>query len=236
MNLPTTNTKKRRIRPRVFITGASGKIGIKVLEIFLSMGFRVVAQYSKNDKKIKDFLAEKPAYKRKNVELLKANFETEVPEIPRDISCLVNCASIFETGNLENCNSLLKQSLMNCFFPAELTSQFAKFAEKGVIINFLDGNIYRFNEFYQNYRISKLFFEEITKQSALLFAPKIRVNAIALGMLEDQKNRSNLRAKKKEILKNEITYKNIAKSIEFLVNCENLTGQIIYLDNGVHLI
>jgi NAD(P)-dependent dehydrogenase (short-subunit alcohol dehydrogenase family) len=231
---PIANTK------RIFLTGASGKIGIKILKIFLELGFSVVAHCSKNEAIIADFLKKNPQYKN-SVEILKVNFEIDVPEIPEDISCLVNCASIFEKGNLENNNHLLKTTMMNAFFPAELTAQFAKIAQNERelfpnVINILDGNVYRFNKNYQNYRISKLLLEELTKQSAILFAPKIRVNAIALGMLEEDENPSNIQAKQKEILTDEISDEKITQVIEFLITCENLTGQIIYLDNGAHLL
>lgn len=230
LSSPTANTKRL-----VFLTGASGKIGIKILKILLELGFGVVAQCSKNEKIIVDFLEKNSKYKN-SVEILNIDFEKQVPKFNKDIFCLINCAAIFEKGNLKDYNSLLKTIQINDFIPAALTAKFAETIESGNIINISDGNIYRFNENYQNYRISKLILEEITKQSAILFAPKIRVNAIALGMLEKDENPSNMTAKQKEILKEEITEQKIAQVIEFLITCENITGQIIYLDNGVHLL
>jgi len=237
LNSQTENIKKsiNFRRRRAFLTGASGKIGLKILEILLDLNFEVFAHCSKNKEKIFDFLKNNPQHANSTY-VFEMDFEQDLPEIPEDIDCLINCAAFFEKGNLRNTNHLMKMAQMNSFFPAELTSQLAKTAHCGNVINILDGNIYRFNKNYQNYRISKLLLEEITKQSAVLFAPLVRVNAIALGMLETIETPSNTHAKQKEVLSAEISDNNIALTIELLVSCENLTGQIIYLDNGVHLL
>ena len=226
----------------IIITGASGKIGLKILKIFLEMNFFVIAHFNKNENTLKKYLYENPKFKDCII-TLKADFNTQLPKIyeimqkyKEDICGLINCAAIFEKGNLKNTDNLLKTMQINDFAPLALSEKYTEIVKKGNIINILDGNIYNFNENYQNYRISKLFLEEITRQAAILFAPKIRVNAIALGMLENKKTPSNSIAKNKEILKTVILDKNIAQVIEFLVSCENLTGQIIYLDNGIHLL
>ena len=166
-------------------------------------------------------------------EVIKPNFLLEYKD---NICCLVNCAAMFEKGNLRDTENLLECMQVNDFMPARLSQEYAKVVGKGSVINILDGNIYRFNENYQNYRISKLFLQEITRQSALLFAPDIRVNAIAFGMLEETLNESNSRALQKEILKKKVTDESISSTLEFLLRSENITGQTIYLDNGVHLL
>lgn len=234
LSSPTANIKGNNC-PRVFLTGASGKIGLKILKILLESGFSVIAQCSKNKKIITDFLEKNSQYKN-FAEIVIFDFEKDIPEFSKNISCLINCAAVFEKGNLENSDNFLKTIEINDIIPAKLSAKFAENRETGNIINISDGNIYKFNKNYQNYRISKLFLEEITKQSALLFAPKIRVNAIALGMLDNFEIPSYAAAKEKEILKDEITEQKIAQVIEFLITCENITGQIIYLDNGVHLV
>jgi len=234
--------KKMWQKKIIIITGASGKIGIKILKIFLEMDFSVIAHCNKNENILQKFVEKNNQYKN-SVIIFKANFNTQLSEIyeimeknKENICGLVNCAAIFEKGNLKNTDNLLKTMQINNFIPLTLNKKYTEIAKKGNIINILDGNIYRFNEKYQNYRISKRFLEEITKESALLFAPEIRVNAIAFGMMEEEKTQSNSLAKSKEILKAEISDKNIAQTIEFLISCDNLTGQIIYLDNGVHLL
>jgi len=225
----------------VIITGASGKTGIKILDIFLKKGFFVVAQFNENENVLQKFLDENQNFKE-TVFLLKADFYTQLPEIyeimqkyKEDLCGLVNCAAIFQKGNLKNIDNLLETMQINDFAALALSEKYYEIVKKGNIINILDGNIFGYNETYQNYRISKLFLLEATRQSALLFAPEIRINAIAPGMLEKEITFSNLRASQKEILKNEISNENIAKTIDFLWNCENITGQTIFLDNGAHL-
>ncbi|MDR0304960.1 MAG: SDR family NAD(P)-dependent oxidoreductase [Chitinispirillales bacterium] len=226
----------------VIVTGASGKVGIKILEVFLKKGFFVIAHINKNENVLQEFF-NKNQNLRKNIFLLKANFNSQLPEIyeimqkyKENLCGLVNCAAIFEKGNLKNIHNLLKIMQINDFTALSLSEKYVEIVKKGNIINILDGNIFRFNETYQNYRISKLFLMETTKQSALLFAPEIRINAIALGMLEEEITPSNSHALQKEILKTKISNENIAKTIDFLWNCENITGQTIFLDNGTHLL
>ncbi|MCL1946437.1 MAG: SDR family NAD(P)-dependent oxidoreductase [Chitinivibrionia bacterium] len=226
----------------VIITGASGKVGLKILKIFLELDFFVIAHCNKNEKSLQNFVEKNHHYKN-FVSVFKADFNTQLPEIyelmqmyKENLHALVNCAANFKKGNLKNVDNLLKITQINDFVPLALSQKFCEIVKKGNIINILDGNIYRFNENYQNYRVSKRFLEEITKEAAILFAPEIRVNAIAFGMLEEEKTPSNSLAKNKEVLKTEISDQNIKQTIEFLISCENLTGQIIYLDNGVHLL
>jgi NAD(P)-dependent dehydrogenase (short-subunit alcohol dehydrogenase family) len=245
LNLPTKSIEIDDIKMQkktVILTGASGKIGIKILKIFLDMDFFVIALFNNNEDAIQIFLNTHPVFSN-NILLQKADFNSQMPEIyeimrkyQENIYGLVNCAAIFKKGNLKNTDNLLKTMQINDFAALSLSEKFAETVKKGNIINILDGNIFRFNENYQNYRISKLFLLEATKQTAILFAPKIRVNAIALGMLENEKTQSNSLALKKEILKTEISDKNIAETIKFLWSCENITGQTIFLDNGAHLL
>jgi NAD(P)-dependent dehydrogenase (short-subunit alcohol dehydrogenase family) len=237
LNLPTTNTENT-----VILTGASGKIGIRILKILLDSAFSVIALFNKNENVLKVFVDENPNFKEKII-LQKIDFNTQVPEIyelmqkyKNNISVLINCAAIFEKGNLKSTDNLLKIMQINDFSALSLTEKYAEIVKKGNIINILDGNIFRFNENYQNYRISKLFLLEVTKQSAILFAPEIRVNAIAFGMLEETAAPSNTFALQKEILKNKVSNENIANTLKFLLDSENITGQTIFLDNGAHLL
>jgi len=241
--LPIKNIDNVKMQKNaVILTGASGKIGIKILEIFLKKDFSVVAHFNENENSLQKFINENLNFKE-NVFLLKTDFRTQLPEIyefmqkyKENLCGLVNCAAIFQKGNLKNVDNLLKTMQINDFAALSLSEKYAEIVKKGNIINVLDGNIFGYNETYQNYRISKLFLLEATRQSALLFAPEIRVNAIALGMLEKEITQSNSRALQKEILKNKILDENIAKTIDFLWNCENITGQTIFLDNGAHLL
>jgi len=237
------NSPQEENKKTALITGASGKIGLKLVKIFSDFGFDVIAHYNTNeDISVRAGFKPAPTFTNR-ITAIKANFPAQLPEIyeimqkhKENLCCLVNCAAIFEKGNLKDIDNLQKTVEINSFIPLILSQKYAEIVKKGNIINILDGNIYRYNEIYQNYRVSKRFLEETTKESALIFAPQIRVNAVAFGMLEKEKTPSNTLAKNKEILKTEICDENIAKTIEFLLFCENLTGQIIYLDNGVHLV
>ena len=74
--------------------------------------------------------------------------------------------------------------------------------------------------------------------SALEFAPAIRVNAIAPGLIlpPEGKTKKYLAALAKRIpLKRRGSVENIKSTVKFLIENDYVTGQIIYCDGGEHL-
>ena len=69
-------------------------------------------------------------------------------------------------------------------------------------------------------------------------APNIRVNGIAPGPTIKNKRQSDKHFKKQWkslILKNKVDPENICKTIKYLINNDNITGQIISVDGGQSL-
>ena len=69
-------------------------------------------------------------------------------------------------------------------------------------------------------------------------APNIRVNGIAPGPTIKNKRQSDKHFKKQWqslILKNKVDTENICKTVKYLINNDNITGQIISVDGGQSL-
>ena len=89
-----------------------------------------------------------------------------------------------------------------------------------------------------DYLLSKKFLEVFTKQVAYELAPKIRVNGIAPGVILPPKNEDEnyLNSMIANIPMNSIgSINNITHSIDFLINNEFITGQVIFVDGGENL-
>lgn len=151
---------------------------------------------------------------------------------------LVNNASIFTQGNLSNTSDFMEKFSINTLAPMRCSSAFYKHVKKGWIINITDANIKRPNSSFQNYRISKLFLEEITRQQAVIFAPDIRVNAIAPGAMLPAQHENDYFVSLRDTvpLKSVGNTSSLMDTYEFLINNDYLTGQVIHVDGGWSLL
>ena len=78
----------------------------------------------------------------------------------------------------------------------------------------------------------------LTRMTALDLAPGFRVNGIAPGPVLKAAQASEKEFKKiiqETPLKLKITKQTIASALNYLIDNPNLTGQILYCDNGAHL-
>ena len=69
-------------------------------------------------------------------------------------------------------------------------------------------------------------------------APNIRVNAVSPGPTIKNKRQSEKHFRKQwqsTILRKKVDTKNVSSAVKFLINNENITGQIINVDSGQRL-
>jgi pteridine reductase len=164
------------------------------------------------------------------------------------INLLINNASIFPKSqflNQQQWHQLADNLNIHLTSPLILTKHFAyhcrqKKIPQAQIINMLDKNIARFDTSHFFYLLSKKFLAEATKMLALELAPHIRVNAIAPGFILSSVNEKNPQAEQEKIaklipLKNIGNPNNINSALDFLLNNNFITGQIIFVDGGASL-
>ena len=160
-------------------------MGLQITHKVLEMGYAAIVQYRTDYRETRELLQSSVGDK---VHFLQYEL-TDSPEklidlaseFPVNLTGLVNNASVFTEGNLIDPDHLEQTLRINSIIPARLGSYFYKKIGKGWIIHITDANIRKPISRFQNYRISKIFLEELTRQQAFSFSPHMRVNAIAPG-------------------------------------------------------
>ena len=235
---------------KIIITGGANRIGRSIALELANYDTQIVIHYSKSfsaAKKLKIELENLGSI----VHLVKAdlnNFKQTQRIISfahkkmKGINCLVNNASIFENDNLFNFSdkSFIKHINVNLKAPAILIRDFSKkFKGKdGNIVNIIDQRVEKLTPFFFSYTLSKSSLATLTKTAAMKLAPNIRVNAVSPGPTLKNKRQSKKHFKKQwksTILKKKVDTKNVSYAVKFLINNNNITGQIINVDSGQRL-
>jgi pteridine reductase len=157
------------------------------------------------------------------------------------IDVLVNNASVFDPGVIGETSVNLFQNQMNVnlLAPFILSRDYAMNCEKGLIVNLLDTRIASNSSSHAAYSLSKVGLAHLTKMAAIEFAPAIRVNGIAPGATLPPTNQGEtylLDIAKKTPMKVPGGIDPILQSLDYVIDNQNLTGQILYCDGGEHLL
>lgn len=162
-------------------------------------------------------------------------------EVAENLELLVNNASVFERSEIAATDSALYDSQMaiNLRAPFFLLRDFANKCAPGQVINLVDTRIGRDESSYAAYTLSKKALAELTRMAAREFAPELRVNAVAPGLILPPPAGSGEQfagMARKVPLKATGNPDQIADAVMFLVDSEFITGQVIYVDGGEHLL
>ncbi len=157
------------------------------------------------------------------------------------IQILVNSASEFQPEELDAMTypSLLRSLTVNAWSPFALTRAFAHQTNAGKVVNFIDAQIAGKDLTHASYILSKHLLATLTAMTALQYAPGITVNAVAPGLIlpPEGKDEGYLEALAKALpLKRHGGLLDITRAVCFLLESDFITGQVIYVDGGRHLI
>ena len=235
---------------KIIITGGANRIGRSIALELANYDTQIVIHYSKSfaaAKRLKIELEDLGSV----VHLLKADLNNlkQTQKIisyaykkMKGLNCLINNASIFENDNLINFSemSFTKHININLKAPAILIKDFAKKCKNkdGNIINIIDQRVEKLTPFFFSYSLSKSGLATLTRTSAMKLAPNIRVNGVSPGPTLKNKRQSEEHFKKQwksTILKKKVDTKNVSSAVKFLINNNNITGQIINVDSGQRL-
>lgn len=160
--------------------------------------------------------------------------------IQSPVDFLINNASIFPRGTLSDI-SLQDVTLnvqVNALAPFQLGNNFARQGREGVIVNFLDTRILSHDKKHAAYHLSKRMLFTLTKLMALEFAPLVRVNGIAPGVILPPPGMDDAHFQKfaaANPLQRVADPGEIAKAVLYLLDAEFTTGQVLFVDGGLHL-
>lgn len=232
------------------ITGASKRIGKSITEYLAQKGWNVIIHYNSSREDAASLLAELSSkYPKQEFQLVRANLVDTaevvvlVPKVVAEFGefdLLVNNASVFDSGYLQETSTELFENQMrvNLKAPFFLIRDFANYCKKGNIINFVDTRVTSNKSNFSAYSLSKKGLWDLTQMAALELAPQIRVNAIAPGVTlppEDEDDNYLENLAKGIPMKRLGGLDPILKSIDYILENNYLTGQLLFADGGENL-
>ena len=235
----------------ILITGAATRVGKAIAIHFAEKGWNIGLHYNKSSLKAKSLkkIIEKKFVK---VALIKANLknvkevEKIIPKAKKQlgtINCLINNAALFERDDILNytTKSWNEHLNINLLAPTILIKQFTMQASKkqvSNIINIIDQRIFKLTPIFMSYTLSKSALYTLTKTMAMRLGPNMKVNGIAPGPTIKSKRQSTVhfnKQAKSTLLKKPVGLKDICDTVDFLINNNSITGQVIAVDSGQNL-
>ena len=235
---------------KIIITGGATRIGAAIAKSLVNFDTKIVIHFNKSKisalklkKELEELGAETYLIKSDLNNLRQTqNLVKKAHKQMKGLDCLINNASIFENDNLENFSEKLfdKHININLKAPALLTQNFKKLLKdkNGCIVNIIDQRIEKLTPFFFSYTLSKSSLAILTKTSAMKLAPNIRVNGVSPGPTLKNKRQSERHFKKQWksiLLRKKVDLDNICNGVKFLINNDNITGEIINIDGGQRL-
>lgn len=156
------------------------------------------------------------------------------------LNCLINNASTYRRSPLQSLSEteIRDDFEINFFAPFLLMKDFAEHCGSGCIINLLDQRVKVVERNTGAYGLAKKALRDTTEAAALEWAPAIRVNAVAPGysLPPPGGNEKNMRPLINNIpMRQSSPPVQIAQACAFLAKSETVTGQVLFVDGGMHL-
>lgn len=235
----------------IIITGASRGIGRETAKLLARNGHTVIANYNKSEEKAKE-LQDELKKENINIDIYKADVSKREEckslveyaiEKYKHIDVLVNNAGISIWGQFTDLTDaeieeIIRTNLYSAIAMSQEVSKHMIHEKQGCIINMSSiwGMVGASCEVA--YSVTKAGIDGLTKALAKELGPSnIRVNSIAPGAIETEMN-SKLTNEEKAVLKMETPLGklgkpiDIAKAINWLIEDEFTTGQIISPNGG----
>lgn len=238
------------MKKTIIITGGSRGIGKSIVK-YLAKDYNIVLNYNKSEEQAKQ-IKEELCKEGNDV----VNFKADVSKRDEakklvefavnkfgNIDILVNNAGIsqvkvFNDITDEDWENMMHNNLYSTFYMCQEVSKYMIRQKSGCIINI--SSIWGLTgaSCESHYSVAKAGVDALTKSLAKEFGPSnIRVNGIAPGIIDTDMNKNLNNQEIKNII-DEIPLErmgtgiDIAKCVEWLVNDDYVTGQIISVNGG----
>ena len=234
------------------VTGGAIRIGCAIALKLAQSGYAVAIQYNNSKDEA-----------QRTVEIIRAAggvsecFRADLKEIAAleglvseteaafgAISCLVNNASMFQDDSFQTMSpggwdAHMAVNLRAPLFLAQAVARGLPADSKGDIINLIDQRVLRPNPMFFSYTVAKSALWAATQTMAQALAPRLRVNAIGPGPVlksVHQTDEEFAHECASMPLGHGTTPEEIAGAALFILNAPAMTGQMITLDGGQHLL
>jgi pteridine reductase len=230
------------------VTGAAKRVGREIALALAHAGVNVAVHFRQSAKQAEELRTELASH-GVMAWLVEADFndiaatQRLIPEVlakAGSLEILVNSASLFLPSTIQNTDfaGLMQHMQVNAWAPFVLSREFARHIGHGKIINLLDSRIVGDDRSHVAYVLSKQVFALLMKMTALEFAPRITVNGVAPGLILPPagKDESYMDDLAQTIpLKRHGEPADIADAVMYLLKSSFITGQVIFVDGGRHL-
>lgn len=242
----------------ILITGAAKRIGRSLALAAARAGADVIVHYGNSLEEAESLAVEIQRLDRQSL-LIQADLsdpQQAASLVPRAMAyaplyALINNASIFEpldwqSASLESWN---RHMTINLTAPFLLSQAFARGlapGERGRIVNLLDWRALRPGADHLPYTISKAALAALTQSLAQALAPQVTVNGLALGAIlppNEGVTRGEAKPEASDLILASVPAGRWAQLEEvaqglmfFLTGPDYVTGEIIHIDGGRHLV
>ncbi|MFA5204291.1 MAG: SDR family oxidoreductase [Lentisphaeria bacterium] len=235
---------------RVLVTGGARRLGGAMARRLARGGAAVAVHYHRSEAEARELVAELATLSPGPHLAVPADLrspqavEALLPAlIGRGFrpNALVNNASVYRRQPLAAATdaSVAEDYQVNFFAPFALMRAFQRLAETGCIINLLDQRVAQADPGAGVYALAKKSLRDATEAAALEWAPAVRVNGIAPGLVLPPPGVAPdkmARLLEQVPLRRAVGVAEIAEAAAFLLASPAATGLILYLDGGLHLV
>ncbi len=234
---------------RALVTGAGKRIGRAVAISLAGAGAEVIVHYRRSRDEA-EATAESIRQAGRRAWCIRADLcdQAEADQLmPRAIDqagavdILVNNASVFTEDTVMDLTpeSLRANVQLHATAPLILSRALAgQEIPAGDIVNFLDSRMEDYDRLHASYHLSKRMLWTITRMLALELAPKIKVNAVAPGLIlpPEGKDETYLAELAHTNPLNRVgSVEGVTSAAKMLIASDFVTGQVIYVDGGRHM-
>ncbi len=234
------------------VTGAAQRIGRAIALDLAANGWAVAVHHHRSRAAAESLVAEIARSGGRAVALAAdLTREDELEALMRragdalgTLGALVNNASVFEgdaalTVTRASWDRHIETNLRAPFVLMQLFARQLPAESGGAIVNILDERVWKLTPHFVSYTLSKAGLWALTQSMALALAPRIRVNGIGPGptLPSPRQSEEQFRRQWRAMpLGRGTTPEEIAAAVRFILAAPAMTGQMIALDGGQHLL
>lgn len=230
------------------VTGGATRLGRHFAEALADAGYDI-AIHANTSRREAEEVADVIRQKGQECEVFTCNFlsetaEQDLAELIREVRArfpalgvLINSASAYEPAPVAGTDlaMLETQFRVNLFTPLLLTRHFAASVDEGRVVNIIDNKIAYHQYPYAAYLLSKKGLAEATRMAAVEFAPRIRINGIAPGVVlpASQRTSDYIQWRIEGIpVDRQGDPAHLVQALHYLLDNPFVAGQILFVDGG----
>jgi NAD(P)-dependent dehydrogenase (short-subunit alcohol dehydrogenase family) len=234
----------------VLVTGAGRRVGAGIARRLARDGWTIGVHYNTSREGAEDIAAAIRA-DGGAAELFAADLTDQraidavTSEIAKrgDWVGVVNSAASFTPDTIDDISMDVAQEQirLNLLAPVYLARKLREQigSRDGFVTNIADQKVLNQNPDFLSYTLAKTGLAHGTSPLAMALAPNIRVNCIAAGLMlisGDQTEENFARVHNQNLTGVGTSVEDVAEAVAFLANAKNITGALIPVDGGQHLV